>query len=257
MANLFRKRGFTEAKKEQKRIEKRKEEMSSNIWRFFLKDGDEDVPVRFLTEEPILFYEHSVQRNGKWENETCTGDDECALCAEGGKASHKGAWLIVDGREFEYTDRKDNKKKTGSDQIRLYVRGSTDIAKLDRLNTKYGLTSRPYFATKTGTGTSTSYELDRGEEDELTSKELENLLAKLPKKYKEHADPDDMETLYEIVEDCIFGGVIESDSSTDDDEEEEEDIDEGVRSKKSTTSKSPLKKKTGSAPKKPLFRKKK
>lgn len=243
MANVFRKRGFTEAKKEQKRIDKRKENASSNIWRFFLKDGDVDVPVRFLTEEPILFYEHSVQRNGKWETTTCKGDG-CELCDDGLKASYKGAWLIVDGREYEYTD-KNGKKQTGSDQVRLYVRGSTDIAKLDRLSNKYGLTSRPYFATKTGSGTSTSYELDRGDESELTAKELENLLAKLPKKYKEYANPEDMDTLYDIVEDCIFGDVIESDSTSDsnDEEEEEKDIDEGVRSKESSTPKKKLFKK--------------
>lgn len=252
MANVFRKRGFGEAKKEQKKIEERKAKFGSNIWRFFLKDRDEeeDVPVRFLTEEPVLFYEHSIQENGKWNNVTCTGEG-CQLCADGSKASHKGAWLIVDGREYEYTDQK-GKKQQGSDQIRMYVRGSTDIAKLDRLSTKWGLTSRPYFATKTGSGTSTSYELDRGDEGELTEKELENLLAKLPEKYKKHADASDMETLYDIVEDVIFGDVIADSNSSkssksDDDTEEETDIDEGVRS--TPKKKAPIKKK-------PLFRKK-
>lgn len=246
--SVFRKRGFTAHKQEEKKIEERKAKAGSNIWRFFLKDKEEDVPVRFLTEEPILFYEHSIQNNGKWDNVTCIGADEgCPHCASGSKPSYKGAWLIVDGREFEYTD-KNGKKQTGSDQLRLYVRGSTDIGKLDRLSRKWGLTTRPYFANKTGSGTSTSYELDRGEESELSSKELENLLAKLPEKYKNHADPDDMDTLYDIVEDCIFGDVIEAPSNSkssrkDDDEEEEEvDVDEGVRSTKKTGT--TLKKKT-------------
>lgn len=229
--SVFRKRGFQAHKKEDERRKKEQAQRSNGLWRFFLKDGEEDVPVRFLTEEPILFYEHSIKTpDGKFDNATCTGE-ECVHCAGGSRPSYKGAWLIVDGREYTY--KKDGKDMTGKDQLRLYVRGSTDVGKLDRLSRKFGLTTRPYFATKTGSGTSTSYELDRGEEDELTSKELANLLAKLPEKYKKHADPDDMETLYDIVEDCIHGDVIEDDSTastSNDDDEEETDIDEGVRS---------------------------
>lgn len=248
--SVFRKRGFQAHKKEDKRIKEEKAKRSNGLWRFFLKDGEEDIPVRFLTEEPILFYEHSIKSpDGKYNNETCTGDD-CVLCAGGNRASYKGAWLIVDGREYTY--KKDGKDVTGKDQLRIYSRGATDIAKLDRLSTKYGLTNRPYFVTKTGSGTSTSYELDRGEESELTPKELANLLAKLPEKYKNHAQVDEMETLYDIVEDCIHGDVIDVDTSSDDDDEAEDDdsIDEGVRS--TSTSKKPLAKK-----KKPLIKKKK
>lgn len=234
--SVFRKRGFSAHKQEAKKIEERKAKAGSNIWKFFLKDGEEDVPVRFLTEEPILFYEHTVQAGGKWETHTCIGAEKgCTYCESGNKASYKGAWLIVDGREFTY--KKDGKDVTGKDQIRLYSRGSTDIGKLDRLSRKWGLTSRPWFATKTGSGTSTSYELDRGEESELTSSELANILAKLPEKYRNYADPDDMDTLYDIVEDCIFGDVIEDTTTSskgssrdDDDEEEDTDVDSGVRS---------------------------
>lgn len=243
--SVFRKRGFSAHKQEAKKIEERKAKAGSNIWKFFLKDGEEDVPVRFLTEEPILFYEHSIQVAGKWENHTCIGADKgCTYCESGNKASYKGAWLIVDGREFEYT--RDGKTVKGQDQIRLYSRGSTDIGKLDRLSRKWGLTTRPWFANKTGSGTSTSYELDRGEESELTSAELENILAKLPEKYKNYADPEDMDTLYDIVEDCIFGDVIEDSTpstskgkpSRDEEDEDEEDIDSGVR-----TTKKPIAKK--------------
>lgn len=219
MANVFRKRGFDAHKKEEQRRKDESAKRRGNLWRFFLGDDEEDVPLRFLTEEPILFYEHSVPTpGGKFANETCTGED-CELCASGNKSSYKGAWLVADGREREVDEYKDN-KKTGKkriikDQIKLYVRGSTDIAKLDRLSKKFGLTTRPWFATKTGRQTSTSYELDRGEENELTEKEIRNLVSKLPEKYREHYDGDE-ETLYDIVEDQIFGGVI-------DDPDEEED----------------------------------
>lgn len=224
MSDVFRKRGFGAHKEESKRREKEKESRTGKLWRFFLSDDDEDdAPIRFLTEEPILFYEHNIKVNGKWTNITCTGDD-CEECASGGKATYRGAWLVVDGREVEIDEKKDGKKtgktKVLTDQVRLYVRGSTDIAKLDRLSRKWGLTSRPWFVTKTGKDMTTSYELDRGEESELTVKEITNLLSKIPDKYKKHYNGDEDE-LYEIVEDNIFGDVIESADSTDDEEEED------------------------------------
>lgn len=218
--SVFRKRGFDAHKKEESRRKEESKKRQGNLWRFFLKDDEEDVPLRFLTEDPILFYEHSLKTpDGKYDNATCLGDD-CEHCARGDKPSYKGAWLVADGREIEVDERKNGtktgKKKIVKDQVKLYVRGATDIAKLDRQSKKFGLVSRPWFATKTGQNTSTSYELDRGEEDELSPKELANLIAKLPEKYREHYTGDE-EELYDIVEDQIFGDVIE------DDEEEEED----------------------------------
>lgn len=272
MSTVFRKRGFDAHKKEDDRRKKEKEDRSGKLWRFFLKDDDEDdVPIRFLTEEPILFYEHTIQLpGGKWGNETCVGDG-CEICEGGSKPTYKGAWLVVDGREFEIDEKKDGKptgkKKIIKDQIRLYVRGSTDIAKLDRLSRKFGLTSRPWFATKTGKDTSTSYELDRGEEDELSVKQITNLLAIAPEKYRNHYNGDE-EELYQIVEANIFDDVELGESATEDedseptkkssgskiskksreieedDEDDDDDIDSGVKKIKT---KSKVKKKSGTA----------
>jgi hypothetical protein len=238
MSNVFRKRGFSAHKKEQERREKEKESRTGKLWRFFMKDGEEDIPLRFLTEEPILFYEHTGKgADGKYFNETCDGED-CSHCASGDKPTYRGAWLVVDGREVEIDEKKDGKptgkKKVLTDQVRLYVRGSTDIAKLDRLSRKWGLTTRPWFATKTGQNTSTSYELDRGEPSELSEKEIKNLLSKIPETMRDHYTGDD-EELYDIVEYNIFddielsgdGGSKSSNVSDDDDDE---DIDEGVES---------------------------
>lgn len=247
--SVFRKRGFDAHKQESERREKEKESRIGKLWRYFLQDGDEDMPLRFLTEEPILFYEHNITLpGGKYGTVTCTGDD-CEECAKG-KPSYKGAWLVVDGREVEIDEKKDGKKtgkkKVIKDQIRLYVRGSTDIAKLDRLSRKFGLTSRPWFATKTGQNTSTSYELDRGEPSELSSKEMANLISKLPEKMRDHYDGTE-DSLYDIVEYNIFDDVelgesedkpSKSDSKKsskkyDDeygDEEDGDDIDDGVQS---------------------------
>lgn len=217
MSNVFRKRGFKAHKQEEDRREKERESRIGKLWRYFLKDGEEDVPLRFLTEEPILFYEHSLSVGGKYTNVTCEGDD-CPECAKGDKPSYKGAWLVVDGREVEVDEKKDGratgKKRIITDQVRLYVRGSTDIAKLDRLSRKFGLMSRPWFATKTGSGTSTSYELDRGEPDELTEKQITNLLAKVPEKMRDHYDGSD-ESLMDIVEANIFDDFVLGDEEDD------------------------------------------
>lgn len=232
-------RGFDAYEKEAKEIEKRQEEFKNNIWRFFLKDGEEDVPLRFLTEEPIIFYEHTINVRGNWENIACTGDD-CEYCDAGEKSSIRGAWLIADGREFE--SKRDGKTRTLSNQIRIYSRGSTDIAKIQRLVNKYGLTNRPYYVTKTGSNTTTSYELDRGEEEELTLAEKEAIFKTLPEKYRKYLgkDYDNQDKLLDIVDDAVVGGVIKSDYD-EEEEEEIEDVSEEVTKPKPKVSKKPLK----------------
>lgn len=278
--SVFRKRGFDAHKEEEERRKKENANRVGKLWRYFLSDEDEDVPLRFLTEEPVLFYEHSIpQPGGKYSNETCTGDD-CVHCESGNKPSYKGAWLVVDGREREVDEYKDNKKtgktKIIKDQIKLYVRGATDIAKLDRLSRKFGLTTRPWFATKTGKNTSTSYELDRGEPSKLTTKEIKNLLSKAPEKYREIYDGDE-EVLYNIVEHNVFDDVelVGSEDekptknrkpSRDEEEDEDEDLDDGVSSvdddeeeekpKKKPLSKKPLAKKSTETKKKSVFKRK-
>ncbi|MMZ46504.1 hypothetical protein D1872_81210 [compost metagenome] len=244
-------RGFDAAKQEIDRREKAYESKKGKLFRFHLKDGDEDVPFRFLTPEPITFYEHTFYENGSTTNVTCTEDDECEHCAEGHKATYRGAWLGVDGREFETNEYKDG-KKTGKrtmvkDRLKLLVRGQTDIAKLANKHKKFGLTNYPWFVTKTGKGQSTSYEFERADEkDKLTKKQIENLISQLPDKYRELYDGTE-DSLYEIVEAQIFGlesdedeqkskgatrgkGVRFSKGRDHDDEEdyEEEDLDDGV-----------------------------
>lgn len=277
--SVFRKRGFDAHKQESERREKEKSDRQGKLWRYFLKDGEEDEPLRFLTEEPILFYEHNVTLpGGKYGNVTCTGDG-CEECSKGGKPSYKGAWLVVDGRSVDIDEKKDGKatgkKKAIKDQVRLYVRGSIDIAKLDRLSRKWGLTSRPWFATKTGANTTTSYELDRGEENELSVKEIEQLLSKIPdENMRNHYDGSE-DSLLDIVEFNIFddaelGGKEEEDEKPSkskklskkkrvEEDEEDEDIDDGVESvddeEEEEKPKKKLAKKTSTTTKKPLAKK--
>lgn len=196
------KRGYTAVKEEVKRQEENREKMGKTLWRFFLsKDGDE-AQIRFLTEEPITFYEHTVKGsvNGKekYDNVVCIGED-CPLCNEGDRPSFKGAFLIWDKRPYEYTDR-EGKKQKGEGQLRLYVAGTKVLSQLERLSERYGLTDRDYIITRAGSGTSTSYMFDRSDEvHKLTEAEIKNMLTdKLKEKYNGTLD-----SLYSIVEEQI------------------------------------------------------
>lgn len=177
------KKGFKAVKEEGIRREKEKEASKGKLWRiFFAKNDPEDleIPFLFLTDEPQCYYEHQLNINGKVVNRACTGDD-CKDCASGNKARFVGAFLGVDCRPFEVEVRdkdgnKTGKKKTVDYSAKLLVRGQTDLSQLDRLNNKYGLLDREWYISKTGTGTATKWSFDRGDDFELSEKEIQAIL---------------------------------------------------------------------------------
>lgn len=176
-------KGFNAFQKEADEKKALYESRKNKLWRFFLKDGEKDVPVRFLTEEPLCYYEHTIKDGTHYDNVTCIGDN-CPYCNDS-KPQWVGAWLVVDGREFETKVRKDGKEtgetKIVKDRIKLLVRGSRDVSKLKAKSEKFGLTSRQWFVTRTGTGQATSWEFERADEAEkLTAKELDMLIQQLP-----------------------------------------------------------------------------
>jgi hypothetical protein len=233
------KRGFKAVKEEEKRREQAREASKGKLWRiFFPKDADEDfeIPVRFLTDEPVCFHEHSRKVNGKFTNVTCTGDD-CEECADGDKPRFVGAFLVLDRTEFTYEERdekgnKTGKKLKGKDRLKLLVRGSQDLAKLDKLNSKHGLLDRDWTVYKTGKDTTTTWNFDKGDLDEMSAKELKNIL---PEKYRG-------KDFYEIVEEQIMGSDSDEDEDEDDaprgrnsrrsrdEDEDEDDVQAGVQS---------------------------
>lgn len=223
------KRGFKAVKEEEKRREQAREQRQGKLWRvFFPKEAGDDfeILIRFLTDEPICYYEHTKYVNGKVSNYTCTGDG-CPHCADGDKPRFVGAFLVIDRTEFEYDERDDKGNKTGrklkgKDRLKLLVRGQTDLASLDRLNSKYGLLDRDWTVYRTGTGTSTKWNFDRGDLDEWTEEELQNIL---PEKYRGR-------DFYDILEEQITGEFIDKSTSEDDtiDEEVEGKVIGGVQS---------------------------
>ena len=268
------KKGYNAVREEKQRQDENREKMGKQLWKFFLSKDGEEATVRFLTEEPINFYEHTIKsvRGGKerYDSFICTHDlGECSLCDSGDKPSFKGAFLIFDKRPYEYTD-KNGKKQTGKGQLRLYIQGARVLSQLDRLSERYGLTNRDYSITRSGSGTSTTYMFDRGDDvSKLTEAEISNML---PEKLRDMYDGT-MESLYAIVQNqlemLVNGGVDEDDDDTeevetssnrktlvgvDDDDDEEEE--KPVRSLKKSTTKPMFKKAPKENSVKPLFRKK-
>lgn len=212
------KRGFKAVKDEEKRREENKKKFAGKLWRiYFPSDAkpDYEIPWVFLTNEPINFWQHNIMEYGKFSNATCTQDDNCKYCNKGEKPQFVGAFLGVDLRPYE-RDAKDSKgtktgkKETVSESIRLLVRGTTDLAKLDRLESKYGLLDKQWSIAKTGKDTTTTCNFDRGEELDYSEKEI---MALLPDSLREivKASSSFREGLFEIVEAQITAPEEEED----------------------------------------------
>ena len=215
------KKGYTAVREEKQRQDENREKAGKNLWRFFLQSDGDEADVRFLTEEPVTFYEHTVKtmRNGKeaYDTVVCSGDDSCSLCASGDKPTFKGAFLIWDKRPYEATDAKSGKKKTVEGSLRLYVQGARVLSQLDRISSKYGLTNRTITIVRLGKGTSTTYTIENVDEEvKLSQSEIKNML---PDKLRESYNGT-MDSLYSIIEECLSNSISGSANSSEDDEEE-------------------------------------
>ena len=208
-------RGYEASREEKARQDKARENAGKKLWKFFLADDGDEADLRFLTEEPVNFYEHNLKKGDRYEQYTCTGDD-CPFCEDGERPTYKGAYLVVDRREFEYTD-SNGKKQKGKNQVRLFVQGMKVVSQLDRISDKYGLSNRDVTIVRLGKGTQTTYTIERGDEEKLTKKEIEQLL---PEKLRAMYDGT-MDSLYSIVEEQLLMNT--KDYTPDDDEDDDDD----------------------------------
>ena len=216
------KRGYEASREEKARQDKARENAGKKLWRFFLSADGDEADLRFLTEEPVNFYEHNLKKGDRYEQYTCTGEN-CPFCEDGERPTYKGAYLVVDRREYEYTDDK-GKKKKGRDQVRLFVQGMKVVSQLDRISDKYGLSNRDVTIVRLGKGTQTTYTVERGEEDKLNKKEIEQLL---PEKLREDYDGT-MDSLMSIVEEQLLMATKDySPTDDEDDVDDEEDTKRG------------------------------
>ena len=221
MAGMF-KRGFQAVNEEKQRQEEQKSR-GTGLYRFFLQKDKDEADVTFLTEQPVNFYEHTIQKyvNGKqrYDSIPCKGEG-CKHCADGDRPSFKSAWLIIDHREYEYKD-KEGKTQKAQDNLRLLVYGTKVASQLDRKSERYGLMGRVYTIVRLGTGTSTTYTFEHGDKYSLTRQEIESVM------------PDFIKEQYDGTTDSLYS-VIESEiekllgDDLDKDEEETTSVDETV-----------------------------
>lgn len=249
MGNKMFARGYDASRKEKERQDKARENMGKKLWRFFLAKDGEEADLRFLTEEPVNFYEHNVKRGDRYESYTCTGEN-CPLCNDGERPTYKGAYLVVDRREFEYTD-KDGKKQKGKNQLRLFVQGMKVVSQLDRISEKYGLSNRDVTIVRLGKGTQTTYTVERGEEDKLSKKEIESLI---PEKLRDEYDGT-MDSLMSIVEEQLIMSTQDYEPDNEDDEDENEDDGRSKLISDDEDEEEAPKKKLSSSGKKSMFKK--
>lgn len=221
---IFANRGFKAIDKEIERQEQlKKEGGSKKLFRFFLMNNKESAEISFLTEEPINYYEHSIQvyKGGKntYDNVPCTGGD-CPHCANGERASFKSAWLIVDHRERTYKDKEGN-QQVAKDSVRLYVVGTKVAGMIQRKAQRYGLTTWRYLIERVGNGTATTYLIENEDKVTLSPQEIEELL---PDFLKEQYDGT-MESLYQMIENEIKKLAPKThDFDTEDTQDFEEDL---------------------------------
>lgn len=236
MASMF-KRGYEAAREEKKRQDEAREQAGKRLFRFFLSGDGAEARVRFLTEEPINFNEHTVKvnRGGKERYDTflCNPDGDCPYCDNGDRATFKGAFLVWDYTEFEAKDQNGKTKKVKG-SLKLYIAGTKVLSQLDRLSNRYGLTKRDYTIVRTGTGTSTSYTVEREDEVEpLTKAKITNML---PENLRDMYDGK-MSSLYAIIEDQLMMYLPNEGSPvTSDDEDDEDDEDDQPRKRRKSGS---------------------
>lgn len=215
-SGLF-KRGYEASRAEKERQDKARENMGRKLWRFFLKDDGDEADLRFLNGEPVNFYEHNIRRGeNRFEQFTCTGDN-CPFCADGDKPTYKGAYLVIDRRPYEYTD-KNGKKQKGRNQVRLFVQGMKVVSQLDRLHSRYGITNRDVTMVRLGRGTQTTYTIERGEEEKMTTKEIKDLL---PEKLRDDFDGS-QDSLMSMIEEQLLMNTKDYDPSAEEEDEGEE-----------------------------------
>lgn len=212
------KKGFKSVDAEVKRQEENRAKMGNRIYRLFIKAKDEDgAQIRFLTEEPVTFYEHTIKRGGRFDNVLCVGE-ECSYCASGERPSYKGAFLVYDYRKYKA---KDGKTKEGG--LRLYVGGTRVLSSLMRIHKRNGgLKNILFQLDRDGEGTATTYQFSV--EKKLASLSEEEVAGLLPEKLRETYDGSE-ESLMQIIEEQLEMSLnVSSSGFSDEEEDEEEDV---------------------------------
>lgn len=223
--SLFNK-GYKAVAKEQERQEQIKEALGRRLNQFFLTAKDDEASVVFLTTEPITFKAYNVKKlsnSGKeyFDMVVCTNEAK-QNDKYGTKPSFKGAFLIYDTRPVNYTTQ-DGKEVSKDGQVRLYITGITNLPKLERCESKWGLGDYVWEISRTGAGKAVSYSFDRGEKLEDSDYADKDFVSELPKALAEEFG-DDFEALLEDQLMQFTENPPKHETSTsEEDEDDEED----------------------------------
>jgi hypothetical protein len=191
--------GFASVEENEKRVKIAKENYKRKIQRFWMKDG-ETATIRFLTEEPITFYQHNVPRGGnKFDKVTCSGED-CEYCDDG-KPQFVGAFLIIDRRKY-----KNKEGKTIKRSIKLLVQCQTVLSQLKHYHEKRGLTKMDYEVTRSGSDKNTAYNWDRLDKSPLSSEDKKLIKEVIGSKTFEEVIIDSIKPIEEDEEPRRGGG---------------------------------------------------
>ena len=154
--------GYEQVEKRSKELEE--QQNSGNFVPNFILKADEEAKILFLTENPVNFYEHYVKALNRYF--TCS-QNNCPLCDTGNKPSYRGAYLILDTRYEEWTD-KENKKQSRQNTVKVMKQGIKAMKVIKKHQEKRGLLKHGWEIERTGEGTDTTYTLLPMDKDELT-----------------------------------------------------------------------------------------
>lgn len=246
--------GYEANQKEVEKQEQEKKNRGKKLFNYFLPkpEGGKSVEgnLIFLTEKPMNFRKHQISKfkNGKevWETYVCTEDDKCPFCNNGDRATYNGAFLVID--ETPYTDKNGNKHEMN---LKTFFYGTRVVSQLERISEKYGLASRECTIVRNGSGTQTTYIIEKGDKVDLEPEEIRDLL---PEAIREDFNGTE-ESLYKILEEQLT--MLFPENAVIDDGEEEsvsDDSDSIIGVDDEEEEEKPKKKTTG---KKTLFKSKK
>ena len=130
----------------------------------FRMDDETEARIRFLTEEPYTFRQHSLTDGSKCPKYTCRQgpNSSCPLCDAGHKPRFVGVYVV-----YDYGDRFSIDRSTGEEKrvnkkvepgVKLYVQGIRVLKVLDRLHKREGgLISQDHDILRTGKKMETTY----------------------------------------------------------------------------------------------------
>lgn len=147
--------GYEGVRKRGKQLE---EQMNRSFLPTFMLREGEEADIRFITDVPITFYEHFVP--GLKRSFTCSQTADCPLCGSGNKPSFRGAYLVIDTRNEEWEDKETGEKKSRKNTLKVMKHGIKALQVLDRKHQKKGLKNFDWNVSRTGSGTTTTYDFE-------------------------------------------------------------------------------------------------